>query len=68
MSSCLTVEALKGVKTRCYLEGVGQFERRFQAEGSSLGWGIFFVFYKTRQILLSDTANCTVLGAVVLTQ
>jgi len=23
----------KGVKTRCYLEGVGQFERRFQGEG-----------------------------------
>jgi len=23
----------KGVKTRCYQEGVGQFERRFQGEG-----------------------------------
>jgi len=22
----------KGVKTRCYQEGVGQFERRFQGE------------------------------------
>ena len=31
-------------------------------------WGIFFVFYKTRHILLSDSANCTVLRAVVLTQ
>ena len=29
---------------------------------------IFFVFYKTRHILLSDSANCTVLCAVVLTQ
>jgi len=26
----------KGVKTRCYQEGVGQFERRFQGKGSSL--------------------------------
>ena len=30
--------------------------------------GIFFGFYKTRHILLSDGANCTVLRAVVLTQ
>jgi len=38
-----------------------------------LGEGIvrgeyFFGFYKTRHILLSDSANCTVLRAVVLTQ
>jgi len=31
-------------------------------------WGIFFGFYKTRHILLSDSANCIVLRAVVLTQ
>jgi len=32
-------------------------------------WGIFFFgFYKTRHILLSNSANCTVLHAVVLTQ
>jgi len=32
-------------------------------------WGnIFFRFYKTRHILLSDSANCTVLRAVVLTR
>ena len=31
-------------------------------------WGIFFGFYKTRHILLSDSANCTVLRAVILTQ
>ena len=31
-------------------------------------WGIFFGFYKTRHILLSDSANCTVLRAVFLTQ
>ena len=30
--------------------------------------GIVFGFYKTRHILLSDNANCTVLCAVVLTQ
>ena len=64
----LTVEALQGkyVKTRC-LQG-----------GRSLGAKIsgkvvvpveyFFGFYKTRHILLSNGANCTVLRAVVLTQ
>ena len=31
-------------------------------------WGIFFGFYKTRHILLSNGANCTVLCAVALTQ
>ena len=31
-------------------------------------WGIFFGFSKTRHILLSNSANCTVLRAVVLTQ
>jgi len=29
---------------------------------------MFFGFYKTRHILLSDSANCTMLHAVVLTQ
>ena len=47
-------------------------------EGRSLGAKIsgegvvpgeyFFGFYKTRHILLSDSANCTVLCAIVLTQ
>jgi len=36
--------------------------------GSGHPWGIFFGFYKTRHILLSDSANCTVLHAVILTQ
>jgi len=27
----------KRVKTRCYQEGVGKFEPRFQGKGSSLG-------------------------------
>ena len=30
--------------------------------------GIFFGFDKTRHILLSDSANCTVLRAAILTQ
>jgi len=55
----------KRVNTR-YQEGVGQFEPRFQGEGSSLV--NIFGFYKTRHILLSDNANCTVLRAVVFTQ
>ena len=36
--------------------------------GRGRPWGIFFGFYKTRHILLSDSANSTVLRAVVLTQ
>ena len=35
----------KRVKTRCYQEGVGQFELRFQGKGSSLG-NIFLVSTK----------------------
>jgi len=65
LSLSLTVEALQG--KRCYQEGVGHLEPRFQG-GSGRPWGIFFGFYKTRHILLSDSANCTVLRAVVLTQ
>jgi len=36
--------------------------------GRGRPWGIFFGFYKTRHISLSEGANCTVLRAVVLTQ
>ena len=37
--------------------------------GRGRPWGILFGFYyKTRHILLSNGANCTVLRAVVLTQ
>jgi len=50
----------KGVKTRCYQEGVGQFERIFQGEGVIPGE--YFL------VLLSDSANYTVLRAVVFTQ
>jgi len=38
----------------------------FRGKGSSLR--NTFGFYKTRHVLLSDSANCTVLRAVVLTQ
>ena len=47
-------------KTRCYQEGVGQLEPRFQVEGVVPG-ELFLVS-------LSDSANCTVLRAVVFTQ
>jgi len=57
----------KCVKTCCLQEGVGYLEPRFQGEGVVPG-NILFGFYKTRHILLSDSANCTVLRAVVLTQ
>jgi len=68
----LTIEALQGKMCQNSLPsgGVGHLEPRFQGKGSSL-WNIFFGFYKTRHILLSDGANCTVctvLRAVDLTQ
>jgi len=50
-----------------FWKGVGQFEPRFQGKGSSLR-NIFLVSRKLRHILLSDSANCTVLHAVILTQ
>ena len=56
----------KRVKPRSFQERVGHFEPRFQGE-RVVPWGIFFAFYKTKYILLSDSANCTVLRAVVLT-
>jgi len=36
--------------------------------GEGVVLGNIFGFYKTRHILLSNSANCTVLRAVVLTQ
>jgi len=56
----LTVEALQGkrVKTRCYQEGVGHLEPRFQ----------YFLVSIKLDTLLSKSANCTVLRTVVLTQ
>jgi len=65
----LTVEALQGKMCQDSLVsgGVGQFERRFQGEGVVAG-EYFLVYYKTRHILLSNSANCTALHAFVLTQ
>ena len=42
-------------------------EPKFQGEGV-VPLEYFFGFYKTRHILVSNGANCTVLRAVVLTQ
>jgi len=64
-SLALTVEALQG-KT-CYQEGEVSLNQDFKGEGV-FPLEYFFGFYKTRRILLSDGANCTVLRALVLTQ
>ena len=41
----------------------------FRGQGKGVVPGeYFFSFYKTRHILLSDSANCTVQRAVVLTE
>ena len=62
------VDALQGKTCQNSLlsGGVGHLEPRFQEEGVVLG-NIFFGFYKTRHVLLSDSAKCTVLRAVVFT-
>ena len=57
----------KGVNSRCCQEGIGQFQPKFQGKGVVPG-EYFFGFYKTRHILLSDSANCTVLRTVLLAQ
>jgi len=65
----LTVEALQGKMCQNSLPSGGG--RSYVAKisgGNGRPWGIFFGFYKTRHILLSDSANCTVLRAVVLIQ
>ena len=65
----LTVEALQG--KRCHdwlLSGGGRSVRAKISVGRGRPCGIVFGFYKTRHILLSDSANGTVLHAVVLTQ
>jgi len=62
-----TRQKVSRLAAKCYQEGVGHFEPRFYWEWVVPG-EYFFGFYKTRHILLSDSANCTVLLAVVLTQ
>ena len=65
----LTVEALQGKMCQNSLpSGVGRSLGAKISGGRGRPWGILFRFYKTRHILLSDSANCAVLRAVVLTQ
>ena len=65
----LTVEALQGKMCQnSLLSGGGRSVRAKISGGRCRPCGIFFGFYKTRHILLSDSANCSVLRAVVLTQ
>jgi len=64
-----TVEALQGKRCQdSLLSGGGRSVRAKISGGRGRPRGIFFGFYKTRHILLSDIANCTVLRDVVLTQ
>jgi len=65
----LTAEVLQGKMCQNSLpSGVGRSLGAKISEGRGRPWGIFFSFYKTRHILLSDSANCTVLRAVILIQ
>jgi len=65
----LTAEALQGKRCQdSLLLGGGRSVRAKISGGKGPPWGIFFGFNKTRHILLPDSANCTVLCAVVLTQ
>ena len=65
----LTVEALQGKRCQdSLLSGGGRSVRAKISGGRVVPGEYFFGFYKTRHILLSDSANCTVIRAVVLTQ
>ena len=65
----LTVEALQGKTCQnSQLSGVGRSLWAKISGGRSRLWRIFFGFYKTRHILLSNGTNCTLLRAAVLTQ
>jgi len=65
----LTVEALQGKMCQNSLpSGMGRSLGGKISGGRGRPLGIFFGFYKTRHILLSNSAICTVLHAVVLTQ
>jgi len=58
----LAVEALQGKMSQNSLpSGRGRSLAAKILGGRGRPWGIFFGFYKTRHILLSDGANCTVL-------
>jgi len=65
----LTVEALQAKTCQnSQPSGVGRSLWAKISGRRGRPWEIFFGFYKTRHILLSNGANCTVLHAVVLTQ
>jgi len=65
----LAVKALQGkVCQNLLLSGGGRSLGAKISGGRGPPWGIFFGFYKTRHIFLYDSANCTVLRAVILTQ
>ena len=65
----VTDEALQGKMCQNSLpSGVGRSLGAKISGGRGRPWGIFFGFYKTRHILISNSANCTVLHAVILTQ
>ena len=54
----LTVKALQGKMCQNLLpSGGGRSLGAKISEGRGHPWGIFFGFYKTRHILLSDSAN-----------
>ena len=63
----LTVDGLQGEtsKLTAFWRGWVSLSEDFRGKGSSPE--NIFGFYKTRHILLSDSANCTVLRADVLT-
>ena len=65
----LAVEALQGKMCQnSLLSGGGRSLGAKISGGRGRPAEYFFGFYKTRHILLPDSANCTVLRAVVLTQ
>jgi len=64
----LTVEALQGKICQNSLPSGGSRSLGAKISGEWVVPGEYFGFYKTRHNLLSDSANCTVLHAVVLTQ
>ena len=65
----LTVDVLQGKMCQnSLLSGGGRSLAAKISGRRGRSWGIFFGFYKTWHILLSDSANCTVLRAIVLTQ
>ena len=67
-SLAVTIEALQGKTCQdSLLSGGGRsLSHDFRGRGRT-SLGNIFDFCKTRHILLSDSANCTVLRAVVLT-